>query len=179
MSRLYALMATADGMGGAILRNLPRVVYRNGGDQDPDPERGRRFIYTRGEEDYELLLLPVAQAVPMPVLSAATSGAWDIWLLVADSRDVQFGTWRWAAAAQRWLRRHGSAGYTLGPYSIAHALERWPVHIEPLLKNDDAKWSFPLLQGDSHDMVTAIDYRPSQDEIDTDADPDPDLLFGE
>lgn len=179
MNRVYALVATAEGMGQAILSALPQVTYLRGEEGEPHPERGRRLVYTRGGEDYELLLLQGQdwRGVDLPPASAASSWLWDMWLLVADSRDNPTGHWRWVAAAQRWLRAQGGAGYVLGPYSLAHALEQWPTEAEALLK-DGGEWSFPHLAWDDHAAIVAVDYRPTQTEITEDTDPDPSVLLG-
>lgn len=171
--RVYALVAIAEGRGQAVLSALPSVTYHSGDDPaDEDRARGRRLVYSRGGEDYVVLLQRLnTEGVDLGVASAAPSGDWDVWCLVADSRDIDEGRWRWVAAALRWLRGHGDPDYLRGPWAIPHAVELRP-ELAPLIDR------IATLAGDDRARVLAVDYRPTQQEIDEDTDPDPGTLFG-
>jgi hypothetical protein len=72
----------------------------------------------------------------------------------------------------RHLRRHTGAPDVIGPYSIPDVLERWPAKGAALLKHNGA-WCFPVLFGDTPDIIAQGDYRPSSADIQSDVDATP------
>jgi hypothetical protein len=185
MSNLYAFCATAANQGKTIIDSLPSTSYHNGGKADPHPERGQRLVYRRGASAYDILLLDVAKDADLAIESAAPSGLWDLWIMVADSQAVPRANHRWLARAWRYLLRESvqHPGYFRGPYSIAHVDATWPqlsalwlkgyVDEEGVRQPGDT-WSFPHLVGDSYeDIVGWGDYRPTEAEIEEDTEWDP------
>lgn len=193
MSRPTAILAVADGKAAQVINNIPGLEYVS-----PDGQRFQhpRLNYERAGVVIELIVQRVANNVTLPWTSAATSGKWDVYLLTADpgacGREAvkDDGGWRWLTRAFRRLRQLSAdhPTYMRGPWSLAHLLEAYPAKAAELLKTEvlDAEgnptgelaWSFPLLAGDTPAGLLAVDYRPTQEDIDGDIDADPATLFG-
>jgi len=197
--RYYALIGIAAGEEQTVLSNLPGVEYKNGSDgkgerleytregriettktiiNEQEEEEEITVVYTYPERKYALLIWKLATNIDVGPESNGADGNWDFWLLAADSKNNPTGHWKWLTRAQRYLHRRSSEmpGWVFGPYSLAYCMETWPTQTEALLKTDGA-WSFPIIAGDNHPSIVAVDYRPTSQEIDEDTDADPTILF--
>jgi len=165
MARLYALLGTAHGLGQAIVNAIPGMTYHAGG------IRGQRVEFRRNGKRLVCLLLDVAKDYDLGPVSASPAGDWDVWLLVADSRNDSEAD-KWLPRVYRHLRRRGDAnpGYLFGPVSLKEAKGRWPAKVADLLEDGAGNWAYPSLAGDSLDACAEEDYRPSQSDIDNDVD---------
>jgi hypothetical protein len=165
--RFYALCATANGMGASIVDAIPNCAYIPAG-QDG---RLRRLVFTRDDLEIHVLLFSVTRDYDLGPASAAPSGKWDIWVMVADDMGHPQGK-KWLARALRHLRKHGEADEVFGPFSFAELLDRWPDRAAALLMKD-GEWSFPHLMGDRLGECAKVDYRPTADDIQNDIDDEP------
>jgi hypothetical protein len=160
--RLYGILAVADGQAQQVIDAVPGLGL------DTSPQRAHpHLFYQRNGDTYDLIVVPLAQGVTLAQASNAPGGLWDLFVLVADSRDIPDAHHRWLARTWRYLirRQQADPGWLLGPWSAAYVAETWPALAAQCLAG-----GVPLLAGDAQEDAAGWDYRPSQ--ADTDADTD-------
>lgn len=192
--RPSAIIAIADGKAAQILNTIPGLSYIPEGHPHGPP----RLRYERAGKQIEVMLMQAEgwNNVTLPWTSAGTSGKWDIYLLVAEPGSIgrpavdDDAGYLWLTRAFRKLEALAAANptYLRGPWSLAKLIEAYPAKAQELLQEPvlDAEgeptgqfvWRFPTLAGDTFEGFLAVDYRPSQADIDGDVDPDPATLFG-
>lgn len=181
--RPTCILAVADGKAKQVIDslNLELVLPIH-------PFVNKRIRYERNRITIECIVFNLAQNISLPWQSAGASGDWDIFLLVADpgalgsAAVADDGGYRWLTRIFRKLRQLSDIHptYLRGPWSLQQLIDNYPAKAEQLFKTDvldeneqptgERVWNIPMLAGDSITSLLAIDYRPSQQEIDEDID---------